>query len=144
IETSPAISLLKTNIYWLDFVGVVNATRYKLDVIHTQILQQEKQVLGNPLFKCSKCQKTYSDLDIVNIFDKTLNVFKCTICFNILDEWDAKSPENETTQQDNQIEDQRFAAQISLTQLFNGQMQQLYDWLKLCDEQSIYTTLNKI
>ena len=66
---------LKTNIYWLDYVGIINSTRFKLDQIQDKIFQQEKG-LNTSLFYCKKCSKRFSDLDISNIFDPLLNIFK--------------------------------------------------------------------
>lgn len=59
----------KCSYFYINYKMVVNVIKYKIDRIRIQIESEEKQCTSRANFKCTNCQKTYSDLDTKDIFD---------------------------------------------------------------------------
>lgn len=58
----------KHSFFYINYKMMVNVIKYKLDKIRIQIESEEKQCTSRANFKCTNCQKTYSDLDTKDIF----------------------------------------------------------------------------
>lgn len=66
----------KCSYFYINYKMVVNVIKYKIDRIRIQIESEEKQCTSRANFKCTSCQKTYSDLDTKDIFD----LMTCRYC----------------------------------------------------------------
>jgi transcription initiation factor TFIIE subunit alpha len=66
----------KCSYFYVNYKMVVNVIKYKIDRIRIQIESEEKQCTSRANFKCTNCQKTYSDLDTKDIFD----LMTCRYC----------------------------------------------------------------
>ena len=68
METSADGRQSKHSYFYINYKMMVNVIKYKLDRIRIQIESEEKQCTSRANFKCTNCQKTYSDLDTKDIF----------------------------------------------------------------------------
>jgi transcription initiation factor TFIIE subunit alpha len=68
METSSDGRQSKHSYYYINYKMMVNVIKYKLDKIRIQIECDEKQCTSRANFKCSNCNKPYTDLDMKDIF----------------------------------------------------------------------------
>lgn len=92
METSPDGRQAKHSYFYINYKMMVNVIKYKIDKIRIQIESEEKQCTSRANFKCTNCQKTYSDLDTKYIFPS----MKCLYCNSDVDE-DVSCLPNRTT-----------------------------------------------
>lgn len=64
IETNSEGKSIKHNYYYINFKGFVNVVKYKLDFIRKKIEQEERNMTSRASFKCTRCDKSFTDLDI--------------------------------------------------------------------------------
>ena len=96
------------------FVKVVN---YKLHKMRKRMRTEETDATSRSTFKCSNCDKQFSDLQADQLFDPESGEFKCTFCGSSEVEDEAARPKKD-----------------SRLEKFNEQMKKLYDLLSKVDD----------
>lgn len=85
----------------------VNVVKYKLDHMRRKIETEERDSASRASFKCSVCEKTFTDLEADQLIDFTTSEFKCTYCSSPVVE-----DESATPKQDSRTVIARFNEQI--------------------------------
>ncbi|KHJ46185.1 TFIIE alpha subunit [Trichuris suis] len=55
---------LRHNYYFISYASMLNMVKYKLDLMRKKLESQENSSSNRSSFKCTKCSKVYSDLEI--------------------------------------------------------------------------------
>jgi len=70
----------KINYYHVNYKGILNVTKYKIDHIRLKLETREQDNSRRASYVCSGCGKHYDALDIGNIFNFELNQMICWNC----------------------------------------------------------------
>ncbi|CAF0721304.1 unnamed protein product [Adineta steineri] len=104
--------------YKIDIATFINVVRYRLIHMQMHVENLERQQINKQLnYKCEKCAKEYTDLDIGKLYDFTQDTLICLICSGSVVH-----------------EDVETNRQIVNVRLFNEQMKPIYNILKQIDE----------
>lgn len=114
IETNEDNKVVKMNCYFINYKIFVNIVKYKLDLMQKKMETSERDATNRSSFKCSGCDKHFTDLEADQLLDLYTGELKCTFCSAPVDEDEAAGP-----QQDSRL----------LLAKFNTQMEKLYDLL---------------
>ena len=115
IETGEDGKSLKMNCWFINYRIFVNIVKYKLDHMRKKMETEERDATSRSSFKCSSCDKQFTDLEADQLFDPMSGEFRCTFCGNSVEEDEAAMPKK----------DSRL-----LLAKFNDQMEKLYDLLR--------------
>uniref|UniRef100_A0A5S6R1N8 HTH TFE/IIEalpha-type domain-containing protein n=1 Tax=Trichuris muris TaxID=70415 RepID=A0A5S6R1N8_TRIMR len=80
---------LRHNYYFISYASALNMVKYKLDIMRKKLESQENSSSNRASFKCTKCDKVYSDLEINVLWNG--NEMKCVYCDNAVIENDVPS-----------------------------------------------------
>ncbi|CDW54270.1 general transcription factor IIE subunit 1 [Trichuris trichiura] len=80
---------LRHNYYFISYASMLNMVKYKLDLMRKKLESQENSSSNRSSFKCTKCSKVYSDLEINVLWNG--QEMKCVYCANIVVENDVPS-----------------------------------------------------
>ncbi|KFD58984.1 hypothetical protein M514_00147 [Trichuris suis] len=80
---------LRHNYYFISYASMLNMVKYKLDLMRKKLESQENSSSNRSSFKCTKCSKVYSDLEINVLWNG--QEMKCVYCANIVIENDIPS-----------------------------------------------------
>ncbi|XP_072262265.1 general transcription factor IIE subunit 1-like [Pyxicephalus adspersus] len=80
IQTGPNGKSTKHNYYYINYKVLVDVIKYKLDHVRRKIESDERESTNRASFKCPGCFKTYSDLEVNQLFDPFTELFRCTYC----------------------------------------------------------------
>lgn len=69
VETDEEKKMKKHNYYFINYQVFVNVVKYKLDHIRRKIEMEERDNTSRASFKCPSCQKTFTDLEVDQLFD---------------------------------------------------------------------------
>ena len=97
----------------------MNIVKYKLDHMRKKMETEERDATSRSSFKCTSCEKQFTDLEADQLFDPMSGEFKCTFCGSTVDEDEAAMPKK----------DSRL-----LLAKFNEQMEKLYDLLRMVED----------
>jgi len=115
IETGEDGKSLKMNCWFINYRIFVNIVKYKLDHMRKKMETEERDATSRSSFKCSNCDKQFTDLEADQLFDPMSGEFRCTFCGSSVEEDEAAMPKK----------DSRL-----LLAKFNEQMEKLYDLLR--------------
>lgn len=119
METDAENKSTRQTYYFINYQVFVNIVKYKLDHIRRKIEMEEMHNTSRASFRCPTCEKTFTDLEVNELFDMMSGTFRCTFCNNEVEEdADASS-----------VQDSR-----TLLAKFNEQIQPVYDLLQKCDD----------
>ncbi|VDP01428.1 unnamed protein product [Soboliphyme baturini] len=75
---------VRHNYYFINYPALINVLKYKLDHMRRKLEAEEKSNIRRSSFKCTKCEKVYSDLEIDILWDS--NQMKCVYCRGVVEE----------------------------------------------------------
>ena len=93
IETDVEGKVQRMNCYFINYKIFVNIVKYKLDLMHKKMETSERDATSRSSFKCTGCQKTFTDLDADQLYDPFTSEFKCTFCSSPVEEDEAAGPQ---------------------------------------------------
>ena len=126
IETGEDGKAAKMNCWFINYRIFVNIVKYKLDHMRKKMETEERDATSRSSFKCSACDKQFTDLEADQLFDPMTQEFKCTFCGASVEEDEAAMPKK----------DSRL-----LLAKFNDQMEKLYDLLRMVEDYKWVTNL---
>lgn len=115
METGPDGKAQKVNYYFINYKTFVNVVKYKLDLMRKRMETEERDATSRASFKCTNCNKTFTDLEADQLFDFNTQEFRCTYCGSTVEEDSSAMP----------TKDSRL-----MLARFNEQLQPLYDLLR--------------
>lgn len=115
METGPDGKAQKVNYYFINYKTFVNVVKYKLDLMRKRMETEERDATSRASFKCPNCNKTFTDLEADQLFDKETLEFRCTFCGSSVEEDLSALPKKDS--------------RLMLAK-FNEQLQTLYDLLR--------------
>lgn len=77
IETGEDGKMNKVNCYFINYKIFVNVVKYKLDHMRKKMETEERDATSRSSFKCSNCEKQFSDLEADQLFDFVSQEFRC-------------------------------------------------------------------
>lgn len=119
IETGEDGKAAKVNCYFINYKIFVNIVKYKLDHMRKKMETEERDATSRSSFRCSRCEKQFSDLEADQLFDMQTGEFKCTFCGAVVEEDEAAMPKK----------DSRL-----LLAKFNDHMERLYELLRVVED----------
>ncbi|KAI9586898.1 general transcription factor IIE subunit 1 isoform X2 [Glossina fuscipes] len=115
METGPDGKAQKVNYYFINYKTFVNVVKYKLDLMRKRMETEERDATSRASFKCTNCNKTFTDLEADQLFDFDTHEFRCTYCGSSVEEDSSAMPKKDS--------------RLMLAR-FNEQLQPLYDLLR--------------
>lgn len=91
METGPDGKAQKVNYYFINYKTLVNVIKYKLDHMRKKMETQERDATNRASFKCTNCDKTFTDLEAGELFDSMTGNFYCTFCRQLVEEDESSS-----------------------------------------------------
>ncbi|KAK3593203.1 hypothetical protein CHS0354_002730 [Potamilus streckersoni] len=119
VETDEEKKMKKHNYYFINYQVFVNVVKYKLDHIRRKIEMEERDNTSRASFKCPSCQKTFTDLEVDQLFDFMSQKFICTICNTDVEEEEGALNKTDAR---------------TLLAKFNEQIEPIYELLKECED----------
>lgn len=119
METGADGKATRQNYYYVRYKAFVNVVKYKLDIMRRKIETEERDSTSRASFKCSECQKTYTDLEADRLCDFATGEFRCSFCSAPLNEDESAMP--------------RTDSRMMLAR-FNSQMEPLFKLLREVDD----------
>ncbi|KAK3098814.1 hypothetical protein FSP39_023331 [Pinctada imbricata] len=119
VETDAEGKATRHNYYFINYLVFVNVVRYKLDHVRRKIELEERDNTSRASFRCPSCEKTFTDLEVNDLFDFMSQTFRCTHCESEVEEDESASSAKDSR---------------TLLAKFNEKMQPIYDLLKECDD----------
>ena len=107
----------KVQIYYVDYGVLINVIKYKLFQVRSKIGTLELDSNSRTAFGCPGCQKTYTDLDVGQLFDALTQTLRCTWCCQELEE---NTSEDVDTCQMMALFNEQAAPIFSLLQTLDG------------------------
>ncbi|XP_018410326.1 PREDICTED: general transcription factor IIE subunit 1-like [Nanorana parkeri] len=86
VQTGPNGKSTKHNYYYINYKVLVDVIKYKLDHVRRKIESDERESTNRASFKCPGCHSTYSDLEVNQLFDPFTELFRCTYCYQEVEE----------------------------------------------------------
>lgn len=96
METGPDGKAQKVNCYFINYRSFANVVKYKLDSIRKKMEAVERDATGRTSFICNNCGANFTDLEADRLFDIASGEFRCTFCFNIVEEDVSSVPKQDT------------------------------------------------
>lgn len=119
METGADGKATRQNYYYINYKIFVNVLKYKLDHMRRKIETEERDSTSRASFKCTACEKTFTDLEADQLIDYMTGEFSCSFC-------DAPVMEDESALSKT---DSRL-----LLARFNEQIEPLYNLLREVDD----------
>ncbi len=98
IETDPEGRITRMNCYYINFRVFVNIVKYKLDLMHKKMETSERDSATRSNYRCSACGKTFTDLEVDQLFDPQTGGLRCTYCSGEVDEDENAGPQSDSRQ----------------------------------------------
>lgn len=86
METDEDGKSTRRNYYSINYRMFVNVVKYKIDHMRRKLETEERDLTSRASFICQSCKKTFTDLEIGQIFDPMRNRFACSYCDGIVGE----------------------------------------------------------
>ncbi|CAH1788072.1 unnamed protein product [Owenia fusiformis] len=115
VETDTQGRTTRHNYFFIDYKMLVNVCKYKLDHIRRRCETEERDATSRASFRCTACEKPFTDLDVNQLFCPVSQMFLCSFCKMEVIEEASSLP----------MEDTR-----SLLSKFNAQIEPLYFLLR--------------
>jgi len=119
IETGDDGKACKVHCYFINYKIFVNIVKYKLDHMRKKMETEERDATSRSSFRCTNCDKQFTDLEADMLFDFATQEFKCTYCASTVEEDESAMPKK----------DSRL-----LLAKFNDQMERLYELLRIVED----------
>ncbi|XP_069056382.1 general transcription factor IIE subunit 1-like isoform X1 [Pleurodeles waltl] len=95
VETGANGKSTRHNYYYINYKVLVDVVKYKLDHVRRKIESDERDSTTRASFKCPSCLKTYSDLEVNQLFDPFTELFRCTYCSTEVEEDSSSLPKRD-------------------------------------------------
>merc|ERR1719153_1978083 len=119
IETGDDGKANRVSCYFINYKIFVNIVKYKLDHMRKKMETEERDATSRSSFRCTNCNKQFTDLEADMLFDFVTQEFKCTYCACTVEEDESAMPKK----------DSRL-----LLAKFNEQMERLYELLRIVED----------
>lgn len=119
METGADGKATRQNYYYINYKIFVNVVKYKLDHMRRKIETEERDSTSRASFKCTSCEKTFTDLEADQLCDFMTGEFRCSFCGAPVNEDESALPKT----------DSRL-----LLASFNQQIEPLYNLLREVDD----------
>ncbi|XP_035226610.1 general transcription factor IIE subunit 1-like [Stegodyphus dumicola] len=119
METGSDGKATRQNYYYINYKIFVNVLKYKLDHMRRKIETEERDSTSRASFKCTSCEKTFTDLEADQLCDFMTGEFRCSFCDAPVIEDESALPKT----------DSRL-----LLARFNEQIEPLYNLLREVDD----------
>merc|ERR1719153_1963408 len=119
IETGDDGKANRVHCYFINYKVFVNIVKYKLDHMRKKMETEERDATSRSSFRCTNCNKQFTDLEADMLFDFVTQEFKCTYCAGTVEEEESAMPKK----------DSRL-----LLAKFNEQMERLYELLRIVED----------
>lgn len=86
METDEDGKSTRRNYYSINYRMFVNVVKYKLEHMRRKLETEQRDLTSRASFICQSCRKTFTDLEIGQIFDQDRLQFRCSYCDGIVDE----------------------------------------------------------
>lgn len=86
METDEDGRSTRRNYYSINYRMVVNVIKYKIDHMRRKLESEELEISSRASFICQSCSKTFTDLEIGQIYDPNRDQCRCSYCDGIVDE----------------------------------------------------------
>lgn len=86
METDEDGKSTRRNYYSINYRMFVNVVKYKIDHMRRKLETEERDLTSRASFICKSCRKTFTDLELGQIFDPSMGQFRCSFCDGIVDE----------------------------------------------------------
>lgn len=96
METGPDGKAAKVTYYFINYNKIVNVFKYKLDWMRKRLETTERDATSRASFKCTNCNKTFTDLEADQLFDFTTSEFRCTFCGSLVEEDNSALPKKDS------------------------------------------------
>uniref|UniRef100_A0A131XW56 General transcription factor IIE subunit 1 n=1 Tax=Ixodes ricinus TaxID=34613 RepID=A0A131XW56_IXORI len=119
METGSDGKATRQNYYYINYKVFVNVVKYKLDHMRRKIETEERDSTSRASFRCTGCDKSFTDLEADRLLDLASGQFRCSYCSAPVEEDQDGLP-----RQDSRL----------LLARFNDQIQPLYTLLRELDD----------
>ncbi|XP_011300518.1 general transcription factor IIE subunit 1 [Fopius arisanus] len=96
METGSDGKAQKVNYYFINYKTFVNVVKYKLDLMRKRLETEERDATSRASFKCTNCSKTFTDLEADQLFDPNTGEFRCTFCYEVVEEDQSALPKKDS------------------------------------------------
>jgi len=86
METDEDGKSTRRNYYSINYRMFVNVVKYKIDHMRRKLETEERDLTSRASFICQACNKTFTDLEIGQIYDPSRSQFRCSYCDGVVDE----------------------------------------------------------
>lgn len=86
METDEDGKSTRRNYYSINYRMFVNVVKYKIDHMRRKLETEERDLTSRASFICQSCSKTFTDLELGQIYDPSRSQFRCSYCDGIVDE----------------------------------------------------------
>lgn len=119
METGSDGKATRQNYYYINYKIFVNVVKYKLDHMRRKIETEERDSTSRASFKCTSCEKTFTDLEADQLCDFMTGEFRCSFCEAPIVEDESALPKTDS--------------RLMLAR-FNEQIEPLYNLLRDVDD----------
>ncbi|GBL98754.1 General transcription factor IIE subunit 1 [Araneus ventricosus] len=119
METGSDGKATRQNYYYINYKIFVNVVKYKLDHMRRKIETEERDSTSRASFKCTHCEKTFTDLEADQLIDFMTGEFRCSFCEQPIIEDESALPKTDS--------------RLMLAR-FNEQIEPLYNLLRDVDD----------
>lgn len=119
IETGEDGKAVKVSCFFINYKIFVNIVKYKLDLMRKRMEVEERDATSRSSFRCTSCNKQFSDLEADQLFDMVSQEFKCTFCGSTVEEDESAMPKKDS--------------RLMLAK-FNEQMEKLFELLRVVED----------
>lgn len=95
METDAAGKVVRHLYYYLNYNVFVNIVKYKLDHVRRKIEMSERESTSRAAYKCPRCSKVFSDLDVNELIDFNTGLLVCSFCKTEVEEQAVANPTTE-------------------------------------------------
>jgi len=86
LETSTDGKSQRHNYYFINYQVLVNVIKYKLDKMRRKIETEDMGTTNRASFVCTTCAKTFTDLEVDQLFDMMSGILRCSYCGSEVEE----------------------------------------------------------
>ncbi|CAG0913049.1 unnamed protein product [Notodromas monacha] len=80
VETGQDGKAQRVNYYYVNYKSLVNVVKYKLDHIRRKLDARDRDEANRASFQCRECQKTFTDLEVDQLYNFETEELRCTFC----------------------------------------------------------------
>uniref|UniRef100_A0A7E4VYC3 HTH TFE/IIEalpha-type domain-containing protein n=1 Tax=Panagrellus redivivus TaxID=6233 RepID=A0A7E4VYC3_PANRE len=86
----------KVPYYYINYKGVINVTKYKLDQIRQKLESREMAHTHQANYICTGCKQKFGPLEVGMLWNAQANMLKCWTCFARVEDEETAGPSEDT------------------------------------------------